>query len=219
MLKNGQTQFKNNAAWTFKLILTFKLIIELPEAVFQRCSVKKGVLRNFAKFTGKHLKKCQKETLAQAFSCEFCEISQNTFFHRTRPVAASELRQISLWWKRLRLSCFILGEFNFAIEVIIRLVSGKQISQIVVIKKEKEIQSCIFFKKKKRPKNFRIFSQNIINACPSHLNHYVLALDTQVTLTFSKSTLEILEKDVKYAQINHKNTRKMSMALLWCFYC
>ena len=36
---------------------------------------KKGVLRNFAKFTGKHL--CQacnfikKETLAQVFSCEF----------------------------------------------------------------------------------------------------------------------------------------------------
>ena len=28
-----------------------------PEAVVQRCSVKKGILRNFAKFTGKHL--CQ----------------------------------------------------------------------------------------------------------------------------------------------------------------
>ena len=56
---------------------------------------KKGVIRNFVKFTGKHL--CQslsfltklqaqtcnfikKETLAQLFSCEFCEISTNTFF-------------------------------------------------------------------------------------------------------------------------------------------
>ena len=55
---------------------------------------KKGVLRNFAKFTGKHL--CQslffnkvagtacnfikKETLAQVFSCQFCEIFNNTFF-------------------------------------------------------------------------------------------------------------------------------------------
>ena len=64
----------------------------------------KGVLRNFAKFTGKHL--CQslffnkvadaacnfikKETLAQVFSCEFCEISKNTFFYRTPLVAASE---------------------------------------------------------------------------------------------------------------------------------
>ena len=60
----------------------------------RRCSVKKGALRNFAKLTGKDL--CQslffskvaglwpvtllrKETLAQAFLCEFCEISKNTF--------------------------------------------------------------------------------------------------------------------------------------------
>ena len=52
--------------------------------------MKKGVLRNFTKFAGKHL--CQslffnkvdserkKETLAQVFSCEFCEISKKTFF-------------------------------------------------------------------------------------------------------------------------------------------
>ena len=45
--------------------------------------LKKHVLRDFTKFTGKHL--CQslffnKETLAQVFACEFCEISKNTFF-------------------------------------------------------------------------------------------------------------------------------------------
>ena len=54
---------------------------------------KKGILRNFAKLTGKNL--CQslsfnnvageacnfitKETLVQLFSCEFCEISKNKF--------------------------------------------------------------------------------------------------------------------------------------------
>ena len=62
----------------------------------QRCSMKKGVLRNLAKFTGRHL--CQslffnkvaglrpqacnfikKETLAQVFSCKFCEICENIF--------------------------------------------------------------------------------------------------------------------------------------------
>ena len=66
--------------------------------------MKKGVLTNFAKFTGKHL--CQglffnrvaglsfviklhrpatllKKTLAKAFSCEFYEISKNSFFYRT----------------------------------------------------------------------------------------------------------------------------------------
>ena len=43
------------------------------------------ILRNFTKSTGKHL--CQslffnikKESLAQVFFCEFCEISKNTFF-------------------------------------------------------------------------------------------------------------------------------------------
>ena len=50
---------------------------------------KKGFFRKFAKFTGKPL--CQslffnkvaslkKETQAQVFYCEFCEISKNTFF-------------------------------------------------------------------------------------------------------------------------------------------
>ena len=31
----------------------------------------------------------KKETLAQVFSCEFYEISKNTFSYRTAPVAAS----------------------------------------------------------------------------------------------------------------------------------
>ena len=49
----------------------------------QRCSVRKGVLRNFGKFTEKYL--CQsfifkKENLAQVFSFKFCAISKNTFF-------------------------------------------------------------------------------------------------------------------------------------------
>ena len=50
----------------------------------QRCSINKGVLRDFKKFTGKHL--CQSlffdkvAGLAQVFYCEFCEISKKTFF-------------------------------------------------------------------------------------------------------------------------------------------
>ena len=43
----------------------------------------------------------KKETLAQMFSCEFCEISKNTFFYRTLPVAVSvnfkNLKNIFLW--------------------------------------------------------------------------------------------------------------------------
>ena len=66
---------------------------------------RRGVLRNFAKFTGKHL--CQslflnkfpglklatllkKEALAQVFFYEICEISKNTFSYRTPPVAVFE---------------------------------------------------------------------------------------------------------------------------------
>ena len=60
------------------------------------CFVKKGVLRNSAKFKGKHL--CQslffnkKETLPQVFSCEFREISKNTFFTEHLWVTASVLK-------------------------------------------------------------------------------------------------------------------------------
>ena len=58
----------------------------------QEVFCKKGVLRNFAKLTGKHLcqslffnkvadlKYIKKETLAQLFSCEFLQNSKNTFF-------------------------------------------------------------------------------------------------------------------------------------------
>ena len=70
---------------------------------------KEGVLRNFSKFTGKHL--CQslffnkvagqacdfikKETLAKLFSCEFCEVSKSTFFTEHLPVTASNKCKVS----------------------------------------------------------------------------------------------------------------------------
>ena len=60
----------------YKVFLWF---ISFTEAVVQRCSVKKVFACNFIK----------KETLTQAFSCEFCEISNNTFSYRTPLVAAS----------------------------------------------------------------------------------------------------------------------------------
>ena len=45
--------------------------------------MKKGVLRNFTIFTGKHLYQSlflKKETLVHVFSCEFREFSENTLF-------------------------------------------------------------------------------------------------------------------------------------------
>ena len=63
------------------------------EAVAQTCSVKKV----FLEISQNLVKLCRpqacsfikKETLAQVFSCEFCEISKNTFSYRTPLVAAS----------------------------------------------------------------------------------------------------------------------------------
>ena len=66
----------------------------------QEVFCKKDVLRNFTKFTGKHLrqslffnkicgpKTCNfitKETLAQLFSCQFCEIFWEHFFFQNTP--------------------------------------------------------------------------------------------------------------------------------------
>ena len=89
------------------LHLNFHLWIRIIKSSHQWCSVKKGVHRNFAKFTGKHL--CQsllfnkvaggscnfikKETLTQVFSCEFCENSKNTFFTEHLRTTASQLWQ------------------------------------------------------------------------------------------------------------------------------
>ena len=81
----------------------FQMVLRWNEMLL---NYRSSVLRNFAKFAGKHL--CQslflitsqadaynfikRETLAQVFSCEFCEISKNTFSCRTPPVAASEIK-------------------------------------------------------------------------------------------------------------------------------
>ena len=71
-----------------------KSVLLVSEAATGGVPSKKGVLRNFAKFTRKHLRQSlffnkvagpaalfKKETLVQVFACEFCEISKN-IFHR-----------------------------------------------------------------------------------------------------------------------------------------
>ena len=82
----------------FKMALSFAMIDK--EAVVLRCSVKKvllEILQNSQENTRARdsfliklqLNFIEKESLAQVFSCEFCEISKNTFFYRTSLVAAS----------------------------------------------------------------------------------------------------------------------------------
>ena len=60
------------------------------EAVAQRCSVKKVFLEISQNSQENTRVFFTKETLTQVFSCEFCEISKNTFSYRTPLVAASE---------------------------------------------------------------------------------------------------------------------------------
>ena len=64
---------------------------------------KKGVLKNFAKFTGKHQRQSlffnkvnfiKKETLAQVFSCKFCEILRTPVLQNT---SGRLLLFFSLW--------------------------------------------------------------------------------------------------------------------------
>ena len=78
-------------------------ILEMYNIIFKSSRpemfCKKDALKNLAKFTGKHL--CQslffkKETLAQVFFCEFCEIFKNTFFTEYLWATASVVLRESL---------------------------------------------------------------------------------------------------------------------------
>ena len=93
------------------LLKVFKVLVFLSEAVAHAECSKIGVLRNFAKFTVKHL--CEsfffnkdvglrpktllkKEALAQVFYCELCKISKDTLSYRTPPVVVSLLSTLGL---------------------------------------------------------------------------------------------------------------------------
>ena len=81
----------------------FCAIVFQTEAVTRRCSVKKVFLKIsqnsqentrarvsfLIKLQAEACNLIKKETLAQVFSCEFCEIFKNTIFYRIHPVAAS----------------------------------------------------------------------------------------------------------------------------------
>ena len=83
----------------------------------QTCSLRKSVLGNFLKFTGQYL--CQslfllklqtsacnfikKETIAQIFFCEFCEISKKTFLQY---VSGRLLQEV--FYSRFKFKCSFL---------------------------------------------------------------------------------------------------------------
>ena len=114
---HSKFHFNDNIAKYFPLF--YKIMFYNCRSSLQRCSARKGVFRNFAKFKGKYtyarasfLIKLQtsafnfikKETLAKVFSCEFCEISNNTSFtERLRATASLIGKTLSVnvtvsWW-------------------------------------------------------------------------------------------------------------------------
>ena len=89
---------------------SYKHLQTQPSKVFCK---KKSVLRNFEKFTGKHLchsiffnkvaglrpKTLLKKTLAQVFSCEFCGISKNIFSKEHLRTTASAFNQFQAYFR------------------------------------------------------------------------------------------------------------------------
>ena len=93
--------------WTLNNYLAKLFVYKLPSCGFRTdrpvVFYKNGVLRNFAKFTEKHLSQSPflnkvagprpatlfKKGLWHRFSCGFCQISKNIFFYRTPLVPAS----------------------------------------------------------------------------------------------------------------------------------
>ena len=79
-------------------LLNCLFVLEQNRSSLQRCCIITGALGNFAnsqentcarvsflvKLQAKTCNIVEKKTLAQVFSCEFCEISQNTFLHRAK---------------------------------------------------------------------------------------------------------------------------------------
>ena len=134
--------FLNKSDHSFNWLLSWTLIVfeqlllhnssecshiksSTSETTVRKCFFKIGVLSNFVIITAKHLCCCVgvklqawrtenllKETPAQVFSREFCEIAKNKFFYWTPPVASSDA--LSVWhthflnWKRKA----ILGKFH-----------------------------------------------------------------------------------------------------------
>ena len=84
----------------------------LDRSSHRRCSVRKDVLRNFAKFTGKHLcqglfmsgpKACnfiKKYTLAQVFSCEFFEFLRTPFWQNTKQLDLFRVNRVSDYYAK-----------------------------------------------------------------------------------------------------------------------
>ena len=104
-----------------------KLSGQMTEAVAQKYSVKKIFLEisqnsqentctrvSLSKLQAGACNFIKKETLAQVFSSEFCEVSKNTFSYGRPPVAASEMKWFWIWkrntnWKKVGFKMILIS--------------------------------------------------------------------------------------------------------------
>ena len=91
--------FKPRGTWVFETLKSLENV--LSEAAVQRCSVKRGLLRNFAKFTGKHL--CQSHFFNKVAVMRSAAFLKKRLWSRCFPVDFVKLLRTPffveyLWW-------------------------------------------------------------------------------------------------------------------------
>ena len=151
------------------LKLRTRMASSINRSSHQKCSLRKGVLSNFAKFTRKHLYQSlfiffiKKQALAQVFSCKFWAISQNTFFTEHPWPTASEERFFKLAPnKSLKTACVCIAFFfhyfkHYGQNIFSRITVLYLIAKVEIKEKTFYLKHEIaLFQKKREAKCFRL---------------------------------------------------------------
>ena len=110
LLKQLKPSIKTSSLWLIQQNFVYMFIWGKPfRSSHQKCSVRKGLLRNFAKFTGKYL-------------------CQSLFFTKVAGLRPESLLKIRLWYK-----CFPVNFAKFVRTLFLQNTSGWLILAIVVL--------------------------------------------------------------------------------------
>ena len=91
----------------------------------QKCFIRKGLLRNFAKFTGKHL--CQSHFLNKVAGLRPRTLLKERLWHRCFPVNFTKF--IGIFFHKITLGdCFCALTFLYMKQCIVFLVYGKYLN-------------------------------------------------------------------------------------------
>ena len=82
-----------NVETTAKVVATIVKILPIYRSIHKRCFIKKGVLKNFAKFTGKHL--CQSLFFNKVAGLKPATLLKKRLWHRCFPVNSAKFLRAS----------------------------------------------------------------------------------------------------------------------------